>query len=191
MSLLSICCVLIGVIGLLKLGWAALRPLPQELAGRRQDRMEDLQSSHALHFPQLRQALATLDEDYLKRKASNETERHFHTERKQVIEGFLSGLAEDFGRLERLMKVVRKMSASEPWIQRCQRAGPRLQFRVNYRIALLLIRSEGPRSTNRLARLTEVVGNLSAQIEAGMARLATAPAEPSPGIGQHSRADRT
>jgi hypothetical protein len=190
MSLLGICCLSIGVIGLLKLGWAALRPLPQEIAGRRQDRMEDLLALHARHFPQLRQALATLDENYLRRKASGETERHFHTERKQVIEGFLFGLAEDFGRLERLMKVVRKMSASEPWIQRCQRAGPRLQFRVKYRIALLLIRSEGPRSTDRLARLTELVGNLSVQIESGMARLATAPAEHSQGMGHRSRVDR-
>jgi hypothetical protein len=190
MSLLGICCLSIGIIGLLKVGWAALKPLPQETAGRRQDRMEDLLALHARHFPQLRQALATLDEDYLKRKTSNETERHFHAERKQVIEGFLFGLAEDFGRLERLMKVVRKMSAGEPWIRRCQRAGPRLQFRVKYRIALLLIHPQGPRSTVRLARLTELVGNLSVQIESGMARLATAPAEHSPGMGHRSRVDR-
>jgi hypothetical protein len=179
-----------GVVAVLKLGWATLKPLPQEAAGRRQDRMEDLLALHAQHFPQLRQALATLDEDYLRRKASGETERHFHTERKLIVEGFLFGLAEDFGRLERLMKVVRQMSAGEPWVERCRRAGPRLQFRIKYRIALLLIRLEGPRSTNRLARLTELVGNLSVQIEAGMARLATAPAEQSAGLGRRSPVDR-
>lgn len=64
MSLLTICCVTVGAIGLLKLGWAALKPLPEEMGGRHQDRMEDLLALHAQHFPQLRRALATLDDDY-------------------------------------------------------------------------------------------------------------------------------
>ena len=58
MSLLGICCLLIGVFGMVKLGWGALRPLPQEIPGRHQDRMEDLLALHAQHFPQLRQALS-------------------------------------------------------------------------------------------------------------------------------------
>src|SRR5580700_5364455 len=76
MSLLAICCVAVGAIGLLKLGWTALKPLPEETVGRRQDRMEDLLALHAQHFPQLRQALTTLDDDYVRRKASGDMERH-------------------------------------------------------------------------------------------------------------------
>src|SRR5277367_5664367 len=110
MNLLAICGVTAGAIGLMKLGWAALKPLPEEMAGRHQDRMEDLLAMHARHFPQLRQALATLDADYVRRKASGEIERHLHEERRRIVQSFLSGLAEDFGRLERLMRVVREMS---------------------------------------------------------------------------------
>ena len=97
--------------------------------------MEDLLALHAQHFPQLRQALATLDADYVRRKASGEIERHLREERRHIVEGFLAGLAEDFGRLERLMTVVREMSPAEPWIHQFRRIARRFRFRVNYRIA--------------------------------------------------------
>jgi hypothetical protein len=125
MNLLAICGVTAGAVGVLKLGWAALKPLPEVMGGRRQDRMEDLLALHAQHFPQLRQALATLDADYVRRKASGEIERNLHQERRRVDESFLSGLAEDFGRLERLLRVVREMSPAEPWMHQFQRAGRR------------------------------------------------------------------
>jgi hypothetical protein len=50
MNLLAICGVTAGAIGLLKLGWAALKPLPEETGGRRQDRMEDLLALHRSIF---------------------------------------------------------------------------------------------------------------------------------------------
>ncbi len=189
MDLLSICGVTAGAIGLIKLGWEALKPLPEERAGRRQDRMEDLLALHAQHFPQLRQALATLDADYVRRKASGEIERHLREERRRIVESFLSGLAEDFGRLERLMRVVREMSPAEPWLHQIQPTGRRFRFRVNYRIAWMQIHSERLQSTNRLARLTELVGNLSVQIEAGMARLDPPASDQSPQMRQQSRVD--
>ena len=189
MNLLAICGVTAGAIGLMKLGWAALKPLPEEMAGRHQDRMEDLLAMHAQHFPQLRQALATLDADYMRRKASGEIERHLHEERRRIVQSFLSGLAEDFGRLERLMRVVREMSPAEPWIHQFERTGRRLRFRVKYRIASLQIHSARAQSMNRLARLTELVGNLSVQIEAGMARLDPSASEQSPPMRQRSPVD--
>ncbi len=189
MNLLVICGVAAGAIGLMKLGWAALSPLPEEMAGRRQDRMGDLLALHAQHFPQLRQALAALDADYLRQKAAGEIERHLREERRRIVESFLSGLAEDFGRLERLMRVLRGMSPAEPWIQQIQSAGPRFRFRVNYRIALMQIHSARLRSTNRLARLTELVGNLSMQIEAGMARLDASAGDGSPQTRKRSPVD--
>jgi hypothetical protein len=189
MNVLAICGVMAGAIGLAKLGWAALKPLPEELGGRHQDRMEDLVALHAQHFPQLRQALATLDADYVRRKMSGEIERHLHQERRRVVETFLSGLAEDFGRLERLLRVVREMSPAEPWIHQFQRAGRRFRFRVNYRIASLQIQSARLQSTNRLARLTELVGNLSVQIEAGMTRLDPSPSDQSSQMSRRSPVD--
>ena len=189
MNVLAICGVMAGAIGLAKLGWAALKPLPEELGGRHQDRMEDLVALHAQHFPQLRQALATLDADYVRRKMSGEIERHLYQERRRVVETFLSGLAEDFGRLERLLRVVREMSPAEPWIHQFQRAGRRFRFRVNYRIASLQIQSARLQSTNRLARLTELVGNLSVQIEAGMTRLDPSPSDQSSQMSRRSPVD--
>jgi hypothetical protein len=189
MSLLTICCVTVGAIGVLKLGWAALKPLPEEMGGRHQDRMEELLALHAQHFPQLRQALATLDDDYLRRKASGEIERHLHQERRHVVESFLGGLAEDFGRLERLLSVVQEMSPAEPWMHHFRRAGSRCRFRVKYRLARLQIHSERRQSRNRLARLTELVGNLSEQLEVGMAQLVLPAGDQSPQIRSRSPVD--
>jgi hypothetical protein len=127
-----------------------------------------------------------MDADYLRRKASGEIERHTHAERKQIVEGFLAGLAEDFGRLQRLMTAVEAMSPAESWVQQFEGVGSRFQFRVNYRIASLQIHSEKLQSTNRLTRLTELVGNLSVRIEASMARLAGTASKPSPSLGHGS-----
>jgi hypothetical protein len=63
MSLLAICCVTIGAVGLLQLGWVALKPLPEEVGELGAMRMEDLPALHAQHFPQLRQALTEMDDD--------------------------------------------------------------------------------------------------------------------------------
>ena len=184
MSLLAICCLTIGALGLLELGWAALKPLPEEMHAGRGERMEDLLTLHAQHFPQLRQALATLDDDYVRRKASGEIERHLRAERRRIVESFLAGLAEDFARLEHLMNVVHDFSPAGPWIHRIQQAVARFQFRINYRLASLQIYSTTPSSTNQPARLTELVGNLSVQIEASMARLVASPTGQSAQIGQ-------
>src|SRR5277367_3018335 len=189
MSLLAICCLTIGAVGLLELGWAALKPLPEEMHAGRGERMEDLLAMHAQHFPQLRQALATLDDDYLRRKASGEIELHLRAERRRIVESFLAGLAEDFGRLNHLMKVVQDFSRPGPWNHQIQRAVARFQFRLNYRLASLQIHSARPSATNRLARLTELVGNLSVQIEASMARLVASPTEQSSQIGRSSQID--
>jgi hypothetical protein len=170
MSLPAICCVTIRALGLLQLPWLALRPLLEEIEERGGKRVEDMLALHARHFPQLRQALANLDDEYLRREASGEIEWHLHAERKHVVQGFLARLAEDFGRLERLMAVVQTMSPAEPWIQQFERAGSRFEFLVNYRMSSPHIHSDELQATNRLTRLTELVGNLSVRIGASIAR---------------------
>jgi hypothetical protein len=88
------------------------------------------------------------------------------------------------------MRVVREMSPAEPWVHHFERAGRRCRFRVNYRIASMQIHSARPQSTNRLARLTELVGNLSVQIEASMALLDPSGSDQSPQMRQRSPVDR-
>jgi hypothetical protein len=190
MSLPAICCVTVGTVELAQLAWVTLKPLPEETGERGGERVEDLLALHAQHFPQLRQALANLDDDYLRRNASGEIERHTHVERKHIVESFLAVLAEDFGRLERRMTVLQEMSPAEPWIQQCERVLSCFQYRVNYQIASLQIHSEKQQSRNRLTRLTELVGNLSVRIEASMARVVQSASERSPSLRHRSPTDR-
>jgi hypothetical protein len=189
MSLLAICGLAVCAVCLLRLGWAALKPLPEEMPARRGERIEDLLAQHARHFPQLRQALATLDADYVRQKASGEIERHVHADRQHVVEGFLSGLGEDFGRLERMSRMVQEMSPAESWIHQFQRAGSRFRFRASYRLASLRIGSARLESTDRLTRLTELLGNLSAQIEANMALLAAPSGDSAPQAAREPTTD--
>jgi|SRR5579863_6215759 len=76
MNLLAICAVTIATIGATKLGWTALKPLREEVAGRQQDRAQVRLALHAQHVPELRQALASQDADYVRRKAPGAIERH-------------------------------------------------------------------------------------------------------------------
>jgi hypothetical protein len=88
------------------------------------------------------------------------------------------------------MTVLEAISPAEPWIQKFERVGLRVQFRVNYRIASLQVHWEKLQSTNRLTRRAELVGNLSVRIEASMARFAGTASEPSPSLGHRSPVDR-
>jgi hypothetical protein len=117
-------------------------------------------------------------------------ERQLRAGRMHMVEGFFAGLAEDFGRLERLMTVVQEISPAERWTQQFGRVGSRFQFRVNYRIAWLQFHSAKLQSANRLTRLTELVGNLSVRIEASMVRSMGAANEQARSLGHGSPIDR-
>jgi hypothetical protein len=71
--------------------------LPEEIGERSGERREDLLAPHAQHFPQLRQALANLEDEDLRRKASGETERHMYAERERIAEGSWQGWQEIAG----------------------------------------------------------------------------------------------
>lgn len=157
---------------LLALLWLAWRPAspPPVSAAETKLQIEDLFPLHCRHFPQVRQALSAEDQAFLKGRASRRIQRQSRAERHEVARKFLAGLKEDFSRLERLGRTVAALSPEVSRTLEAERFWLGLRFRTLYRLAWLRLEI-GRISVPQLARLTELVGSLAAQIESAMAGL--------------------
>lgn len=152
--------------------WLLGRRLPEEREEGEKN-IEDLLPSHTQHLPQLRPSLALADRRYIRQKASKEIARTWRADRRKILRSFLSGVAQDFVRLERLASVVGCLSPDVPRNEEIRRAWLRFRFRISYRVVSMEIAAGRPSSMGRLARLTELVGNLSAYAENAVERLET------------------
>ncbi len=150
--------------------WLLGRPLPEESAQGR-NKIEDLRPSHAQHLPQLRQSLASADTRYVRRKTPQEIGNVWRDDRQKVLRSFLSGVAQDYARLERLASEVGSLSVHVSKREGFRKAWFRVRFRTSYRVLSVEIAARRRCSMGRLTRLTGLVANLSADTENAMERL--------------------
>lgn len=161
-----------AAVGLLfGLGRQASKPLAEEKSARLINNIEDLLPLHSQHLPQLRQSLASTDTRYVRRRTSDEIERMWREERRQVVARFLNGVAADFARIERLAVVVTSLAPESSKRDRAFRAWVRFRFRILYRAASRWTAAGRPLSTGPLVHLTNLVANLSAYAENAMKQL--------------------
>lgn len=160
----------VALLLLLVIVWLVIKPLPNE---RLQPgaKIEELIPLHSQHFPQLRQALASADGQYIRRKTSKEVERQWREERRRILHGFLDGLAEDFVRLDQFARLVASHSEHFSRREEFERAWLSLRFRLGYRIMSMRIATGSLGSVTQMGRLTQLLGSFSARAEAAMARL--------------------
>jgi hypothetical protein len=92
-------------------------------------------------------------------------------ERRQVVARFLSGVAADFARIERLAVVVTSLAPGSSRRDKAFRAWVRFRFRILYRAASRWTAAGRPLSTGPLVHLTNLVANLSAYAENAMKQL--------------------
>jgi hypothetical protein len=151
--------------------WLIGKPLPEENSLSPGSKIEDLVPLHTPHFPQLRQALESADNRYVRQKANPAVHRMWQEERRQILRSFLAGLAEDFARLDRLARIVASLTPRFSRREELVRIWLSLRFRLTYRIVSLRISLGGVSSARQLSYLTQLVGSLSAQAEAAMIRL--------------------
>ena len=97
-------------------------------------------------------------------------------ERRQVARQFLSGLHEDFSKLERLARMVAALSPVVSHEQETQRFLLGLRFRLLY-AAVWLRLSLGPVPLLQLGELTNLVGRLAVRMEQAMADINALSAE--------------
>jgi len=92
-------------------------------------------------------------------------------ERRQVVARFLSGVAADFARIERLAMVVASLAPESSKRDKAFRAWVRFRFRILYRAASRWTAAGRPLSTGPLVHLTNLIANLSAYAESAMKQL--------------------
>ncbi len=177
MTLLAISIIAASIACFLAMAWLLARPLPQESLATYRDVPDGPPAEHVQHFSQLRHPLAGTDAPFVKRYTSPQIEKHWRDDRQHVLESFLRALGDDFARLEQLVAIANAMRPKELAQQRNVSLSLLLQFRANYRLALLLLRMGSPAFAPRITRLAELLGNLSTHTEASMAQLTHLPVE--------------
>lgn len=132
--------------------------------------IEKLLPRHCRHFPQISQMLKDDDRKFMLKVAPRDVEKQWRAERRHILRLFLKGLAQDFGRLQRLARLI---SALSPEIQKSQEwewIWLGVQFRVLYRMLAVRI-ALGDFSPVQLTRLTDLVSGLASQLEGQMSLL--------------------
>jgi len=156
---------------LVGLGRLLSKPLPEEISAGFESKVENLLPRHSQHLPQLQQSLASADTRYVRRNTSEEVERMWREERRQIVARFLSGVAADFARTEQFAKVIAALNPNRSRREEVFHAWLRVRFRVLYRLLSKWIAAGGPLSTGPLIHLTNLVANLSAYAEDAMEEL--------------------
>lgn len=127
----------------------------------------ELMPCHYRYFPQIRQALSTADEKYLRERGFRQLAEKVRRERRAVARQFLSGLKEDFMKLDRLARIVASLSPVVSREQESERLLLGMKFRLLYAWVWLRV-SAGSVSLPHLEQLTMLVGQLSSRMELAM-----------------------
>ncbi len=137
--------------------------------------LEELKPFHCRYFPQVRQAISRDDQEFLRRAASATIRHTVTAERRRVVRLFLSGLREDFLRVDRLGRTVASLSPRVDRKEELERLWLGFRFRGLYRLVRLRL-AVGGTPLPQLERLAGLVGSLAAKTE----RMMTALEERSP-----------
>ena len=170
----------LAVLWLLRPGRHALRSgqSPTDL------RLENFLPRHYGYFPQVRQALSSVDREYLDKVAPREVAQKAHRERRGVARQFLAGLSQDFSNLERLARMVAALSPVISSEQETKRLVLGLQFRLLYAWVWFNL-STGRVPLHQLEHLTGLVGRLASHMEQAMDAVGALSA---PGLNSNLRA---
>jgi hypothetical protein len=125
---------------------------------------------HYRFFPQIRQALSTADEEYLRKKVPADIAQRVRRERRAVARKFLSGLREDFSNLEQMGRMIAALSPDVNHAQETERLSLRLKFQFLYALVWLSL-STGRMPLRQIEHLTGLVGSLALRMEQAMVRI--------------------
>jgi len=162
--------VLLAIVFLLAVLWL-LRPAryaPRSGRSPKDLRLENFLPRHFGYFPQVRQALSSVDKEYLDKAAPREVAQMALRERRGVARQFLAGLRQDFSNLERLARMVAALSPIISSEQETERLVLGLKFRLLYAWVWLRL-STGRVPLSHLEHLTGLVGRLATRMEQAMA----------------------
>jgi hypothetical protein len=132
--------------------------------------LENFVPRHYHFFPQIRQALSSVDEQYLREAAPPHVARQALRERRAVARQFLAGLREDFRKLERLTRVIAALSPVISREQETERFFLGLRFHFLYGLVWMRL-SGGRLPLQQIEQLTGLVGRLAVRMEQAMSEV--------------------
>ncbi len=123
-----------------------------------------LACKHVINLPQIRQALAQADFEYIQKKSKAETAKRVRKERRRIALRYLEGLREDFEQLMHAAQIVASLSpeveAKEEW----KRFRLSLAFRLKYQLARTKF-AIGIPSFSGVQDLAQVVSSFAVALE--------------------------
>jgi len=162
----------LGLVGLLLLLflWSLRRPRQTAKSHRGLSLPEECGCRHATHLPQIRQALAKTDYEYVSQKGFHQLERRVRKERRGVALAYLAGLREDFQTLLELARIIAVLSPELAAVHEFEKL--RLTMKFWWHFELLRIQLwAGFAPLPELSGLANVVSGLSVQIEKAIKEL--------------------
>jgi hypothetical protein len=155
---------------LLVFAWALRRPHERrKLRGVPRSLDEDDQR-HVTYLPQIRQALAKADFEFLSERAPGEVQRRVRRERHGVALAFMEALREDFQGLLRMARVIAVLSPEVAAVQEFERLRLTAIFTWKYRIIRWKLMA-GMGTLPQLDGLGNLVSGLSVRMEEAMKEL--------------------
>jgi hypothetical protein len=160
---------IIGLFLVLAIAWLAFsgtRRKPEALQNGR----PDLRYLHTPHLPQVKQALANLDFEYLNDRGYPALAKRIRKERRHIALNYLACLRVEFEKLLHLARMVAVMSPNVEVAQEVQ--GLRLNLEFTYRYYLIYFRLvSGFAPLEALGNVSNMVSALTLQMETAMREL--------------------
>ena len=147
--------------------WVVVRPLQAEsdLGPDPSAKIETLVARHCTHFAQMRQALATEDFDFIRRRLPKKDASRLRRERQRALQKFLDAIGEDFARLDRLARILASLSPKVERGEELERLRLEMRFRILFRVARIRVFLGIGVGVPTLGHLADVVAGLSRQVE--------------------------
>jgi ABC-type anion transport system duplicated permease subunit len=125
---------------------------------------------HFKYFPQVRQALSKEDSEYLARRATSANAQRARRNRRDVGLEFLSGLHEDYRRINRFARVLVALAPNASFQRETERLRMAIHFEVVWAFVWLRLWAGGT-PIGQLGSLADMIGTLATQLEGAMAAL--------------------
>jgi hypothetical protein len=132
---------------------------------------ETLTIHHCQHFAQMRRVIDPQDFDFVINHLPAARCRQLRQERRKILRKYLTGIADDFARLDRLARVVAALSPGVDKRQEWERISAEVAFRVSYRLAAFRLWAGTGIRNETVVHLADMVAALSRDIETAMTDL--------------------
>jgi hypothetical protein len=161
-----------GLIGLLLMlfAWSVRKPRRQASPSSRVGAPDESGRRHMTYLPQIRQALAKTDYEFLSKRASRELLWRVRRERRRVALAYLAALRGDFQSLLRMARVIAALSPEVAAVHEFERLRLTAKFAWQYEmIRWKLLAGLAP--VPQLDGLSDLVSGLSVRMETAMKEL--------------------